>query len=102
MGQKFYYSCGNCGYTAEVSGGRDVGMLAVVRTMVCADCEELVDVLIGHHGGDGPLGDPEFDRDLNQCPLCQGSSVTPWARNLPCPNCGEKMKRDEDPSILWD
>ena len=102
MGQKFKFSCGHCGYTAEVSGGRDVGMLAVVRTMSCDDCKKLVDVLIGHHGEDGPLGDPEFDRDLNRCPLCQGSRVISWARYSSCPNCGKTMERDQEPTILWD
>jgi hypothetical protein len=51
-----------------VSGGRDVGMVAVVRTMTCNDCKEVVDVLIGRYGESGPIGDPDYDADLNIFP----------------------------------
>jgi hypothetical protein len=47
MGTSYQYTCESCGYEAQVSGGRDIGMMAVVRTMFCRSCRELVDVLIG-------------------------------------------------------
>jgi hypothetical protein len=102
MGQLFRFYCSECGYEAEVSGGRDVGMLAVVRTMTCKDCHDLVQVLIGGHGEDGPTGDPEFDKDLGLCPLCEGKNVNSWTRKHPCPKCGAKMDRDDSPTVMWD
>jgi len=50
MGTHYLFGCSNCGYTAEVSGGKDCGFFATVRTMLCTDCRELVDVLIGIQG----------------------------------------------------
>ena len=47
MGTCYQFRCESCGYDAQVSGGRDIGMQAVVRTMFCRGCCELVDVLIG-------------------------------------------------------
>jgi hypothetical protein len=34
MGTSYRYTCGGCGYEAQASGGRDVGGMAVVQTMV--------------------------------------------------------------------
>jgi hypothetical protein len=68
MGTAYNFTCTECGYSAMVSGGRDVGMVAVVRTMTCNDCKEVVDVLIGRYGESGPIGDPDYDADLNIFP----------------------------------
>ena len=102
MGIKFEYSCQKCGYTAEVSGGRDVGMAAVIRTMMCDHCKELVEVLIGQCGKDGPTGDPDFDKDLNLCPECSSNTVRPWPRHRPCPKCGGRMTKDRNSFVMWD
>ena len=102
MGTWYKFECPKCRYFAQVSGGRSVGMLAVVRTMTCEDCRALVDVLIGFQGEDGPMGDPEFDKDLNQCPKCRGENITPWIASGPCPRCGARMRRDESEVIMWD
>ncbi len=102
MGQGYRFYCSNCKYEAEVSGGRDIGFVAVVRTMTCDDCHELADVLIGRQGIDGPSGDPEYDKDLNLCPHCSGSNVRPWTRKHFCPKCGAEMTKDESSHICWD
>ncbi len=68
MGTAYNFTCTKCGYSAKASGGRAVGMVAVVRTMTCNDCKEVVDVLIGRYGENGPTGDPDYDADLNICP----------------------------------
>jgi len=85
-----------------VSGGRDVGMVAVVRTMTCKDCDELVDVLIGRYGENGPTGDPDYDDDLDVCPNCKGRNVQLWSSSHSCPRCGCEMKRERGMAIQWD
>lgn len=103
MGTKVDFICPSCGYTAMVSGGRDVGMEAVVQTMTCEDCQTLVDVLIGRFGEDGPTGDANYDQDLNLCPQCRGTKVHPWPSQQPCPKCSGSMIEDENGlTIAWD
>ncbi len=103
MGTKFGFRCTDCGYAATVSGGLDKGMVAVVRTMTCPDCMEIVDVLVGKYGEEGPTGDPTYDRDLNTCPNCHRRNVRPWMTNRPCPRCGKKMSLAHDvPKVNWD
>jgi hypothetical protein len=103
MGTKFEFRCKECGYSATVSGGLDSGMVATVRTMACADCKEIVDVLVGKYGEEGPTGDPAYDRDLNVCPNCQRRQVRPWSVSRSCPRCGSSMTlRHDAPKLLWD
>jgi hypothetical protein len=47
MGRCFEFKCSNpsCGYVATVSGGKDMGLCGEVETMVCLDCEKLMDFL---------------------------------------------------------
>jgi len=97
----YQYTCEGCGYEAQVSGGRDVGMMAVVRTMFCRGCRELVDVLIGQCGLDGPTGDADYDKALGICPECRGDDVVVWKDGRPCPRCEGRMVKGED-FILWD
>lgn len=101
MGACYQFTCPGCGYSAEVSGGRGVGMDAVVQTMICQDCRALVDVLIGRHGRDGPTGDVDYDKHLGACPDCGGRHVVSWKQGEPCPKCSAKMKRGSM-TTLWD
>jgi hypothetical protein len=101
VGAWYKFTCANCGYSAEVSGGRDVGFVAVVRTMVCKDCQELVNVLIGREGKDGPTGDPEYDKDLGKCPGCEGRHVAAWKKGRPCPKCSQAMTKGTE-TTFWD
>ena len=103
MGRNYKYHCTNCEYSVTTSGKRDVGMIAVVKTMICEDCKEAVDVRIGSYGKNGRTGDPELDKRLNICPLCDRSNLKSWPRQHPCPKCQSKMVRDKnDPFVLWD
>ena len=102
MGTLFRFQCSGCEYAATVSGGRDVGMWAVIKTMTCSDCSEVVDVLIGSLGQDGPTGDSESDENLNKCPHCGGRNVRPWTRSYPCPKCGGNMVKSKQAEVLWD
>ena len=93
----------SCAYAATVSAGRDFGMVYYVETMICRGCRELVDVLIGVHGCEGPTGNQRFDRELYICHLCRGKKITVWPDDQPCPKCGSGMVIDKDSSpLLWD
>lgn len=76
-------------------------MIAVVQTMTCQDCRQIADVLIGQRGEDGPTGDPDYDRDMNLCPLCGGRHLRNWEASKPCPKCTGTMSGSE-PVVLWD
>ena len=43
--------------------------------MSCRDCRELVNVLTGRQGEDGPTGNPGYDKDIGRCPRCEGREV---------------------------
>ncbi len=97
MGAWFEFTCGNCGYSAEVSGGKDCGMICVVETMVCQTCRELVDVVIE---GD-PINYLAYDEEKGSCPKCHGKDVSVWQEPWPCPKCGGQMARGQQTAI-WD
>lgn len=101
MGTLYSFECPGCGYSAEVSGGRDVGMDTVVQTATCANCRELVDVVIGWWGKDGPSGAPNLDCRLWRCPICEGMALDPWSDERPCPQCALSMEQGNMTS-MWD
>jgi|UniRef100_A0A7C3WLQ0 uncharacterized paraquat-inducible protein A len=99
MGQLFEFGCDNCGYQAEVSGGEDAGYLIVTRTMICLDCKEVVDVVVG----ESQQGSWGSDTKLHCCPRCRGLRVVPWPKSRPCPRCGGTMKKlDTRRVCFWD
>ena len=100
MGIQIEFTCQSCGYNAEVSGGKDYGMVAVVQTMVCGSCSELLDVLIGRGGEEGPTGDSDYDKDLGVCPQCRGKDLVVWEESMGCPKCEGRM--NEGQRTLWD
>lgn len=102
MGSTYKFECPDCHYSVEVSGRLDYGFFAVVKTMTCTNCQELVDVLVGKNGPVGPTGDPEYDRKLNICPDCKGTDVHPWPESHPCPRCDGLMTSDGEITVLWD
>lgn len=102
MGHSYIFNCPECSYSAEVSDGLDYGWFAVIRTMTCRDCRELVEVCIGKNGLIGPTGDPEYDRKIGICPECKGDNVQPWPDSHPCPRCEGSMTTDGVITILWD
>jgi len=83
-------------------GMRSVGMHAVLTTRVCKDCDEVVSVLIGFCGQDGPCGHAEHDKDLNVCPICHGTNLKHWSTHRTCPKCKGKMREDPESFICWD
>ena len=102
MGTTFTFKCSKCGALLSSSDGRDCGFVAVIEPMICDDCNQLVDVLIGMCGTARPTGDPEYDKDLNICPECKGTNLKPWPKNHPCLNCRTNMTMSDEPEMFWD
>ena len=102
MGTTFTFKCPKCGTLLSSSDGRDYGFIAVIEPMICDDCNQLVDVLIGTCGTAGPTGNPEYDKDLNICPQCRGTNLKPWSKNHPYLNCGTNMRISDEPEMFWD
>jgi hypothetical protein len=98
MGANYLFTCKSCGYSADVSGGPDVGMLAATRTVSCSECQELYDVVVSENAWDDEL---KQNRIEPRCPTSKKHSVTLWEHPSPCPKCGKKMKRGKM-SRLWD
>jgi hypothetical protein len=101
MGTAYSFECPSCGYSAEVCGGTDSGFGVTLRTSTCADCNAIVDVIIG-----GPrfLGGKPSEMDnpnVGRCSKCEGKSVKPWKRSRPCPKCQSGMKKGNK-LIMWD
>lgn len=102
MGNLIKFTCGHCGYSAEVSGGKGYGMNAIVQTMICKNCNELVDILIGLCGRKGKIGDPDYDKDLvGGCPECCGKDLLTWDESKSCPKCQGGMT-EGDVTADWD
>ena len=101
MGTSYLYKCGKCGHEIDVSGGLDCGFHATVKTMVCRDCNDVFDVLVGAFGKVGKTGDPEYDRDMGHCPECSGENLEEWPRHRPCPKCGGRMRK-QGFVTMWD
>lgn len=47
MGSHDQFTCTACDYSAEVSGGDDVGMMVLTTTIACETCKKLYDVEVG-------------------------------------------------------
>lgn len=108
MGRLYAFVCDDCGYEAEVAGGGDAGMSGVRKTMSCADCRQLVDVLVA-------LVEPVLKSvERPACPICNGVRISPWGDAdhpgppLPgvawgsCPRCSGSMRSDGELRLLWD
>ena len=94
MGSTYRYVCPNCDYSAEVSGGDDMGMLCETKTILCKDCKKLYDVVTKYHG--------EEEMKLI-CPEVSNHNVSKWKFPDICPVCGQMMQEDMFfPGAKWD
>ncbi len=101
MGTSYLFKCNKCSYEAMLSDGKGYGFSAVIETMTCTNCREMVNVLIGARGEEGKTGDPETDKILGLCPKCKGSNVAKWDKRRSCSKCNGKMEKG-DTIRLWD
>lgn len=102
MGAIYTFKCPKCGLSFQSSPGRDFGFEAVIDPMICENCNQLVDVLVGRRGKIGPTGDREYDKDLNVCPSCRETNLKIWPDHHPCLKCGTNMEMSDEPIMLWD
>lgn len=47
MGRSYYFECPKCSYRAAVAGRADGGVSFAVQTIVCRECKELHDAVVG-------------------------------------------------------
>jgi len=99
MGTLFLFSCPNCGYKAEVSGGKDLGFAIATNTILCKICKELYDVVTS----DEPWKAFEDDwaPTSYRCPKSKRHFVELWSHPGPCPKCHATLTRG-DSTIQWD
>jgi Zn finger protein HypA/HybF involved in hydrogenase expression len=86
MGSMYLFFCPKCGYSAEVSGGDDLGIASATTTVVCDSCREICDVETSK-----TPQDTESMKDVAdlECPAC-GGQVKKWEGQR-CPHCNTKM-----------
>ena len=89
----YWFTCPSCGYITKASGARANGLAASVDTMVCRDCDELVDILIDARPRWMEIIDPHWMERLDTCPQCHGRNLEEWSPAFPCPRCGTTVER---------
>jgi Zn finger protein HypA/HybF involved in hydrogenase expression len=101
MGTLYEFKCPACGYSAEVSGGDDVGMNAVTTTVSCKTCKKLFDAVISQEpwavvtfDEPGRLLDPGFKVEI-YCNKSRRHKVESWTFPGPCPRCGTIMEKGQ-------
>lgn len=98
MGTVYQYTCDQCSFETEVSGGFDVGMVSATQTISCRECGQLYDVVVGDSQ---KTRSEDVTRMPLRCPESKQHNVVPWTHPGPCPNCGATMTQG-DMIILWD
>lgn len=94
MGTSYRFDCPSCGYSAEVSGGDDAGMIASTATIVCKACRRLYDAPTALAKEFGDRRDPVPLR----CPRAEYHPIERWkARSLPALRHLHPPRRGDDP-----
>lgn len=102
MGAYYIFTCPECGYKAEVSGGKDRGISASVQTMTCLDCSLLVDVQVGHYEQSVVKGRENLITEDGKCPECFGTNLKEWNEDGRCPICIIGVMEQREMVALWD
>ena len=102
--------CDACGYAVErMVLGFDMGEVAYVHSVTCADCRELRIVRLPHY----PPMVSEPRRTMSEarvdfarlpplrCPESPAHSVAPWYHPGPCPRCGAELRMGTH-FVIWD
>ena len=97
MGKRYTFKCDYCGYSAEVSGGDDAGMVGTTTTISCGVCRELYDVVVWQ------VRRQELGTKEPQCPKAKAHPVSIWNYPGACPRCTEPLVPDPEGIVaLWD
>lgn len=85
----YTYYCDKCDYCASISGHNDSVFMGITETLVCNECNELSDYIVGTSFGE------KFDIT---CDTCNNHNFTNWNyKTKPCPKCKiGKMKIPKD------
>jgi Zn finger protein HypA/HybF involved in hydrogenase expression len=103
VGTTHRFVCETCRHAFDSSDGEDRGFLSHVRSMTCADCEDVVDVVTGMTPAVPEEIEVELRRRIGKCPRCDGANVAVWDSSKPCPKCGGRVAvNPEGPTTLWD
>lgn len=99
MGALYLFTC-TCGYSAEVSGGPDVGMTTRTVTISCATCKQLSDVVTSNEPWKQP---PDPVPEHPKCPRSRTKvhATSVWSHPGACPQCGKRMRKGAV-TMLWD
>lgn len=94
--------CVQCGYKALVAGGPSTGMVESRQTILCFDCQEVMDVVSGVFKGfqkrHMELTGKSDEYWLKVRIRCEKNAKHRWREwNAPdlCPRCGGPMSQDE-------
>jgi hypothetical protein len=85
VGGQYRYKCMNCGYSAVVGGGPDIGFTVKTQTGYCSTCQKLVDYVTEVWS---PDGETEKRVIIGACPFCRNNVQHDWNDGDPCPRCG--------------
>ncbi len=99
MGMSIDFHCPACGLKGHVSGGEDVGMLAVTTTIYCVTCETLQDAAVA----EDVLAEPHV-RTEPRCEKRKRHRIKLWNRDEPCPRCGQGLLQEAENGMvtMWD
>lgn len=105
MGVRKHFTCPECGYEAEVSGGGDAGIEVVTQTVVCYSCSELMDLVVARRNRSAEDWTDAFEEmesdGLPPCKHCGSKNVEAWDEPYRCPKCGTSMEEGQT-RALWD
>jgi len=99
VGTHYLFTCPNCVYETEVSGGNDVGMACATSTILCKTCKELFDI---ETSTEPWLAiERDWKPEKYSCPNSPDHPCRLWKHPGPCPRCGVSMKKVEA-TLNWD
>jgi len=102
MGQLHAFTCPACGYRADVCGGKDIGLHAVLATVACRNCKALFDARADQEAADILVGGRTRGRLTGlTCPENPDHCVVQWRHPWACPKCGERMVKGGT-TLCWD
>ncbi|GAB4282963.1 MAG: hypothetical protein Kow0068_07740 [Marinilabiliales bacterium] len=99
MGTRRTYQCKKCNYSAHVSGGQDMGLVEKTNTVICYNCNELVDIVTEYYTK------VILTDNINKCPKCGSTEyLKEWDnKKRLCPKCNGAMIISPNTEItIWD